>query len=251
MRRFPSRLLLPWLLAALLDRLLLAFFLLTRTHLLSSALLLLLNPDLVSVFVQLVEASFSFMLGFVDCQVCGAVLPEDRSGVGLVRSGPGSGRSGLVRSRTDSRSVRSSVQERTFIVLDKQLVLGDFLHGQSHTEAMVGDVNIYMKDPEDPLLAEIEIMIAEPKRFGIGVVVAVFLGDCGLNEGGEFSSGHSRGKGLGKESVLMMMAFAVETLGIHTFCAKIGESNQASLDMFGKLGFKEVSFSDIFKEVSI
>lgn len=46
----------------------------------------------------------------------------------------------------------------------------------------------------------------------------------------------------------MMMAFAVETLGIHTFCAKIGESNQASLDMFRKLGFKEVSFSYIFKE---
>jgi len=30
---------------------------------------------------------------------------------------------------------------------------------------MVGDVNVYMNDPEDPLLAEIEIMIAEPKRY--------------------------------------------------------------------------------------
>lgn len=30
---------------------------------------------------------------------------------------------------------------------------------------MVGDVNIYMNDLEDPLLAEIEIMIAEPKRY--------------------------------------------------------------------------------------
>ncbi|KAJ8444050.1 hypothetical protein Cgig2_030907 [Carnegiea gigantea] len=66
-RRFPSRLLLPCLLAALLDRLLLAFFSLSRAHLLSSAALLLLNPDLLSVFVQLVEVSFSFMLGFVDC----------------------------------------------------------------------------------------------------------------------------------------------------------------------------------------
>ena len=66
-RRFPSRLLLPWLPAALLDRLLLAFFSLTRAHLPSSALLLLLNPDLLLVFVQLVEVSFSFMLGFVDC----------------------------------------------------------------------------------------------------------------------------------------------------------------------------------------
>lgn len=29
---------------------------------------------------------------------------------------------------------------------------------------MVGDVNIYMNDLDDPQLAEIEIMIAEPKR---------------------------------------------------------------------------------------
>lgn len=31
--------------------------------------------------------------------------------------------------------------------------------------AMVGDVNIYMNDLDDPQLAEIEIMIAEPKRY--------------------------------------------------------------------------------------
>ncbi|GAB4825266.1 hypothetical protein Ancab_008138 [Ancistrocladus abbreviatus] len=111
--------------------------------------------------------------------------------------------------------------KRTFIVLEKQLISGDFVHGQAHIEAMVGDVNVYMNDLDDPQLAEIEIMIAEPK---------------------------SRGKGLGKESVLMMMAFAVETLGIHTFRAKIGESNRASLDMFCKLGFSNASFSEIFKE---
>lgn len=29
---------------------------------------------------------------------------------------------------------------------------------------MVGDVNIYMNDPDDLEKAEIEIMIAEPKR---------------------------------------------------------------------------------------
>lgn len=111
--------------------------------------------------------------------------------------------------------------ERTFIVLDKQMIVGEFLHGQPHIEAMVGDVNIYMNDPEDPLFAEIEIMIAEPK---------------------------SRGKGLGKEAVMIMMAFAVENVGIHTFRAKIGESNQASLLLFHKLGFQDSSFSEAFKE---
>lgn len=74
--------------------------------------------------------------------------------------------------------------------------------------AMVGDVNIYMNDLDDPQLAEIEIMIAELK---------------------------SRGKGLGKESVLMMMAYAVQNFRIHVFRAKIGASNGSSLSLFRKL----------------
>ncbi|XP_059661182.1 GCN5-related N-acetyltransferase 9 isoform X2 [Cornus florida] len=114
--------------------------------------------------------------------------------------------------------------KQTFIVLDKEFVVGDFIHGQPHLEAMVGDVNIYMNDLDDTQMAEIEIMIAEPK---------------------------SRGKGLGKESVLMMIAFAVEKLGIHIFRAKIGDSNEASLNMFRKLGFKDASYSEIFQEVTL
>ncbi|XP_021273708.1 N-acetyltransferase 9-like protein [Herrania umbratica] len=114
--------------------------------------------------------------------------------------------------------------KKTFIVLDKEMVEGKFVHGDPHVEAMVGDVNIYMNDLDDPQLAEIEIMIAEPK---------------------------SRGKGLGKESVLMMMAYAVQNFGIHVFRAKIGESNGSSLSMFRKLGFEEASHSEIFKEVTL
>ncbi|KAG6572242.1 N-acetyltransferase 9, partial [Cucurbita argyrosperma subsp. sororia] len=114
--------------------------------------------------------------------------------------------------------------KQTFIVLDKELVEGKFIHGHPGVEAMVGDVNLYMNDLDDSLLAEIEIMIAEPK---------------------------SRGKGLGKESVLMMMAYAVKNLGIHIFRAKIGESNEGSLSLFKKLGFEETSYSEIFKEVTL
>ncbi|XP_071914415.1 GCN5-related N-acetyltransferase 9 isoform X5 [Coffea arabica] len=87
--------------------------------------------------------------------------------------------------------------KQTFIVLDKELVVGEFVHGDPHVEAMVGDVNIYMNDLDDAEMAEIEIMIAETK---------------------------SRGKGLGKESVLMMMAFA---------------------------GFEKTSHSEIFQEVTL
>ncbi|KAK7850657.1 n-acetyltransferase 9-like protein [Quercus suber] len=84
--------------------------------------------------------------------------------------------------------------KQTFIVLDREMVVGEFIHGDPH---------------------------------------------------------RSRGKGLGKESVLLMMAFAVESLGIHIFRAKIGESNGASLTLFRKLGFEEASYSEIFKEVTL
>ncbi|XP_020682500.1 N-acetyltransferase 9-like protein, partial [Dendrobium catenatum] len=53
--------------------------------------------------------------------------------------------------------------KHTFIVLDKELIKGGFLNGEPHIEAMVGDVNMYMNDLDDLQLAEIEIMIAEPK----------------------------------------------------------------------------------------
>ncbi|CAA7047178.1 unnamed protein product [Microthlaspi erraticum] len=114
--------------------------------------------------------------------------------------------------------------KRTFIVLDKDFIKEDLLHGEPHVEAMTGDVNIYMNDVDDPKVAEVEIMIAEPG---------------------------SRGKGLGKESVLMMMAYAVKNLEIHKFTAKIGDSNSASLSLFRKLGFEESSYSNIFKEVTL
>ncbi|KAL3528148.1 hypothetical protein ACH5RR_012804 [Cinchona calisaya] len=114
--------------------------------------------------------------------------------------------------------------KQTFIVLDKALVVGEFVHGDPHIEAMVGDVNLYMNDLDDTQTAEIEIMIAETK---------------------------SRGKGLGKEAVLMMMAFAVENFGIHVFRAKIGESNIASVGLFRRLGFEKTFQSEIFKEVTL
>ncbi|KAL9319540.1 hypothetical protein ACSQ67_011379 [Phaseolus vulgaris] len=114
--------------------------------------------------------------------------------------------------------------KETFIVLDKDLVVGQFSHGQPHLEAMVGDVNLFMNDLDDPHVAEVEIMIAEQK---------------------------SRRKGLGKESVLMMITFAIEKLGINIFRTKIGDSNGASLDLFQKLGFVQTSYSSTFKEVTL
>ncbi|XP_020530771.1 N-acetyltransferase 9-like protein isoform X3 [Amborella trichopoda] len=53
--------------------------------------------------------------------------------------------------------------KQTFIVLDKQMILGTFAHGEPHVEAMAGDVNIFMNDCDDVRTVEISIMIAEPK----------------------------------------------------------------------------------------
>lgn len=61
-----------------------------------------------------------------------------------------------------------------------------------------------------------------------------------------FSSFCSRGKGLGEESILMMMTFAVENCGIQTLRAKIAESNAASLKLFRKLVSLSPSLSCIY-----
>ncbi|XP_030928190.1 N-acetyltransferase 9-like protein isoform X6 [Quercus lobata] len=110
--------------------------------------------------------------------------------------------------------------KQTFIVLDREMVVREFIHGDPHVGAMVGDVNLYMNNFDDPNMAEIEIMIAEPKSFR-----------WRLRYWAQDPS--------------------VESLGIHIFRAKIGESNGASLTLFRKLGFEEASYSEIFKEVTL
>lgn len=62
---------------------------------------------------------------------------------------------------------------------------------------MIGDVNLFFTDSEDPHSAEIEIMIAEPTY---------------------------RGKGIGKEAVLIMMHYGITDLKVST-----NESRRESL----------------------
>lgn len=53
--------------------------------------------------------------------------------------------------------VKPVTAECTFIVLDKQRWTDPSM---SEEECMVGDVNLFLTDPADPSLAELEIMIA-------------------------------------------------------------------------------------------
>ncbi|XP_066293325.1 alpha/beta-tubulin-N-acetyltransferase 9-like [Branchiostoma lanceolatum] len=109
----------------------------------------------------------------------------------------------------------------TFIVLDK-------ISWQSadkiEIDSMIGDVNLFFTNQECPTEAEIEIMIAEPT---------------------------SRRKGAGREALITMMDYGVQDLGVTEYVAKIGYSNHSSLSLFHKLGFTEVSRSDVFQEVTL
>ncbi|KAF3853814.1 N-acetyltransferase 9 [Gymnodraco acuticeps] len=119
------------------------------------------------------------------------------------------------------QSWREDDDKCTFIILDKQR----WADGNAGEEqCMVGDVNIFLTDPTDPSLAELEVMVAEPSH---------------------------RGKGIGKEVTRMMMSYGVTKLGVKQFEVKIGLDNQVSIAMFKKLHFQEVSVSKVFKEMTL
>nr|XP_055097725.1 alpha/beta-tubulin-N-acetyltransferase 9 isoform X2 [Symphalangus syndactylus] len=120
------------------------------------------------------------------------------------------------------RSWQEDADKCTFIVLDAEKWQAQ--PGATEESCMVGDVNLFLTDLEDPTLGEIEVMIAEPS--------------C-------------RGKGLGTEAVLAMLSYGVTTLGLTKFEAKIGQGNEPSIRMFQKLHFEQVAASSVFQEVTL
>ncbi|XP_053423688.1 alpha/beta-tubulin-N-acetyltransferase 9 isoform X5 [Nycticebus coucang] len=76
------------------------------------------------------------------------------------------------------RSWQEDTDKCTFIVLDAEK--WQTQPGITEENCMVGDVNLFLTDLEDPTVGEIEVMIAEP--------------GC-------------RGRGLGTEAVLMMLSY--------------------------------------------
>ncbi|XP_034050448.1 N-acetyltransferase 9 [Thalassophryne amazonica] len=119
------------------------------------------------------------------------------------------------------RSWREDDDKCTFIILDKQMWMDPCVEEE---QCMVGDVNIFLTDPTDRSVGELEVMIAEPGY---------------------------RGQGIGKEVTRMMMCYGVTRLGIRRFQAKIGLDNHASIALFKKLNFQEVSVCKVFKEVTL
>ena len=92
---------------------------------------------------------------------------------------------------------------------------------------MIGDTNLFLrkansKSPTEDL-AEVEIMVAEKLQ---------------------------RGKRLGWEAVGLMISYGIRELNVKQFEAKIKLGNSPSIKMFEKLGFCEVSQSEVFQEIT-
>ncbi|KAK9820273.1 hypothetical protein WJX72_008468 [[Myrmecia] bisecta] len=110
----------------------------------------------------------------------------------------------------------------TFIILDR--ARPDTAGTEEHGGGMAGDVNVFLNDLDDPTVGEIEVMVAE---------------------------GGSRRKGVAFEALSMFMAYLAAHMELTRFRAKIGDSNASSLQLFRKLGFQQVSHSEVFREQTL
>lgn len=60
----------------------------------------------------------------------------------------------------------------------------------------------------------------------------------------------ARGKGYGKEAILLMLKYGQSELKVQEFVSKIGYENVRSQNMFKKLFFVEQSRSTVFQEIT-
>ncbi|KAJ2557450.1 N-acetyltransferase 9 [Coemansia sp. RSA 1933] len=93
------------------------------------------------------------------------------------------------------------------------------------SDSMIGDVNFYLNNHDNPHEAELEVMIAEQAYSGQGIATDVLK---------------------------LMMHYAVNDIGVTNFVVRIKESNAASIYIFqSKFGFVEIERSSVFKEVTL
>lgn len=108
----------------------------------------------------------------------------------------------------------------TFIVVD----LGGWRADNDADDVrhMVGDVNCFFNNPDDPLdNVEVEVMIAEPT---------------------------ARRKGFASEALSLIMQYCVNELGVKGFRAQILRKNEGSKLLFQGLGFRFSRSVDVFDE---
>ena len=89
------------------------------------------------------------------------------------------------------------------------------------TPSQVGDVNLFLNDADDAAAAEIEVMVAVQS---------------------------ARRRGVAREALELLQAWAAGELRLRRFVAKIGHANAPSAALFRKLGYSLVSSSAVFEE---
>ncbi|OQR77965.1 N-acetyltransferase 9 protein-like [Tropilaelaps mercedesae] len=144
------------------------------------------------------------------------------------------------------RQWRMDSDKCTFIVLDRVALEandGDELH------AMVGDVNLFsIRDDADD---DEERTRPEPQNNNIVVEQEEAMlwkaVECEIMIAEEAS----RGKGFGKEAMLLMIKYAIDNLHPSVFIAKIKTDNITSQNLFAKIGFEKFSQNDVFQEVQM
>jgi len=98
-------------------------------------------------------------------------------------------------------SWRNDEDKLTFIVLSAQ----DIEDGHGELDAMIGDVNLFLNDPEDDCCGEVEVMIAESR---------------------------ARQKGCATEALKLLMGYCYDKVKVSKFIAKIGKHNLKSYSLF-------------------
>ncbi|XP_022214757.2 N-acetyltransferase 9-like protein [Drosophila obscura] len=120
------------------------------------------------------------------------------------------------------QSWRKDSDKLTFIILDADIYAQD----NDELAAMVGDTNLFLRhDPDsNQSVAEAEIMIAEPQ---------------------------ARGKGYGREVMLLMLKYAQSQLELNKFEVKIDMDNAVSVRLFESFQFVETGRVEVFHEVTM
>ncbi|XP_030370861.1 N-acetyltransferase 9-like protein [Scaptodrosophila lebanonensis] len=120
------------------------------------------------------------------------------------------------------KSWRNDDDKLTFIVLCAK----SYARNGDEIASMVGDTNLFMHFDEESQqnVGEAEIMIAESE---------------------------ARGKGYGREAMLLMLKYAQTHLKLDKFEAKIDMDNKISLGMFESFQFVEVRRVAVFHEITL
>ncbi|KAJ1951376.1 hypothetical protein FBU59_000192 [Linderina macrospora] len=118
------------------------------------------------------------------------------------------------------KSWRTDSDKCTFIILTREPDCDLY-----NNERMIGDVNFYLNNTDNPHEAELEVMIAEESHTG---------------------------KGIATEVLKLMMHYAISDIKVDDLVVRIKDTNAASIHIFeSTFGFVETERSRVFQEVTL